>query len=89
MVGGNLGTADPSRAATLLSRGIVLTLPSTTAWIWAVSAIAATVLALAWWRGTYGGSIGHTVIRLRSVDSTTGLQGRVCPVEFVGPVAAG
>lgn len=76
--------AVPSRAAVLTSVGMdVLTVilagavgfaiaPSAPL-VWVLSVGAAAVVALVIWRGMLGGSIGHSLLRLRSMDQLSGL----------------
>lgn len=76
--------AVPRRAAVLASVGMdvlavilagvigFLIAPSAPL-VWAISASAAALVALMIWRGTLGGSVGHSILRLRSVDALSGL----------------
>jgi len=41
--------------------------------VWAASASAAAAVVLVIWRGALGGSVGHSVVRLRSLDELSGL----------------
>ncbi|WP_028709277.1 FHA domain-containing protein [Propionicicella superfundia] len=58
--------------ATLAALTTLLLAPSP-AWPWAVSVLLTAGTALAGWRGIHGGSLGHTMLRVRTVDAVTGL----------------
>lgn len=84
MAGVNLAASTPPRVAMLLSWGIdalaimavgavAFVLTHSAGWIWTAGTVALTALALALWHGTYGGAVGHAVMRLRSLDIVTGL----------------
>lgn len=59
--------------AVLLVAVIVFLLAPAWSWAWALCAVVIAVAALTTWRGILGGSIGHALLRLRSIDRLSGL----------------
>lgn len=56
----------------LLAAAVLLIAP-TPGWPWALGALLVAVALLVLWRGMLGGSVGHALLRLRSVDTLSGL----------------
>lgn len=59
-------------ATVIVAVAAALVVPAS-AWVSAGAAALVVLLALVLWRGALGGSLGHTVLRLRSVDALSGL----------------
>lgn len=84
MADGSLASAASRRPASFASFAIdaiavalvalvaLLTAPEP-AWAWAVAALLVALTGMVLWRGVLGGSPGHALMRLCSVDSLTGL----------------
>lgn len=68
-----LGSVAIDAFAVLFLAGTVLGFAPSKPWAWALCAVVVAVAALVTWRGLLGGSFGHTLLRLRSIDRLSGL----------------
>lgn len=68
-----LGSAAIDAFAVLFLAGIVLGLAPSRPWAWTLCTVALAVAVLVTWRGLLGGSVGHALLRLRSIDRLSGL----------------
>ncbi|MFT3888478.1 MAG: FHA domain-containing protein [Arachnia sp.] len=75
VAGSSAALSSPAIDALAVIAGAVIAALLVPSWAGPAAAVTALVvlLALVVWRGILGGSIGHSILRLRSIDALTGL----------------